>query len=98
VLILNSIQEVYNDLEQILPDLNIEHQMSLKIIIMGIPNATISVELIATVIAHLLARKSRQISLNREQNTREITNLMKIEEFIAKNKVEWMSNGKFLRI
>ncbi len=85
-------------MEQILPDLNIEHQMSLKIIIMGIPNATISVELIATVIAHLLARKSRQISLNREQNTREITNLMKIEEFIAKNKVEWMSNGKFLRI
>jgi len=49
VLILNSKQEVYNDLEQILPNLNIEHQISQKIIIMGIQNATISVELIATV-------------------------------------------------
>jgi hypothetical protein len=71
-------------LQQILTDLNIDYQVSQKSIIIGIQNAPISVELIVTVIAHLLARKCRPKSLNSDRIKREITSLMKTEDFIAK--------------
>jgi hypothetical protein len=77
-------RETWDNLQQILTELNIEYQVSFKSIIMGIQNAPISVELIVMVIAHLLARKCRPKSLIRDQIKREITNLMKTKEFIAK--------------
>jgi len=77
-------RETWDNLQQILTDLSIDYQVSLKSIIMGIQNAPISVELIVTVIARLLARKCRPKSLNSDQIKREITSLMKTEEFIAK--------------
>jgi len=54
---------------------------------MGIQNA-ISVELIVTVIARILARKSRPKALSREIIISEIINIMKVEHHIAKR------NGK----
>jgi hypothetical protein len=77
-------RETWDNLQQILTDLSIDYQVSLKSIIMGIQNAPISVELIVTVIARLLARKCRPKSLNSDRIKREITSLMKTEEFIAK--------------
>jgi exonuclease III len=83
----------WNTLQQIFLDLNIEYQISLKSIIMGIQNAPISIELIVTVVARLLARKGRPKSLNREQINREIVSLIKIEEHIARktNKMDFHS-------
>jgi hypothetical protein len=77
-------RETWDNLQQILTDLSIDYQVSLKSIIKGIQNASISVELIVTVIAQLLARKCRPKSLNSNRIKREITSLMKTEEFIAK--------------
>jgi len=82
-------RETWNNLQLILLNLNIEYEISLKSIIMGIQNAPISVELIVTVIARLLARKCRPKSLSRDMIVSEIINIMKVEQHIAKR------NGKF---
>ena len=73
-------------MQQILSDLNIDYQISLKSIILGIQNAPTSVELTVTVIARLLARKCRPKSLSRNVIVSEIINIMKVEQYIAKRK------------
>ena len=53
---------------------------------MGIQNAPISVELVVTVIARLLARRGRPKSLSKEVIINEIKTIMKVEHYIAKKK------------
>ena len=77
-------RETWNNLQLILSNLNIDYQISLKSIILGIHSAPISVELIVTVIARLLARKSRPKSLSRDVIVSEIINIMKVEQYIAR--------------
>ncbi len=72
-------RKTWDNLQQILTYFNIEYQISLKSIIMVIQNAPISVELIVTVTAHLLARKCKPKSLN---------SLIKTEEFLQKSWVK----------
>ena len=79
-------RETWNNLQQILSNLNIDYQISLKSIILGIQNAPTSVELVVTVIARLLARKCRPKSLSRNAIVSEIINIMKVEQYIAKRK------------
>jgi exonuclease III/uncharacterized protein YlzI (FlbEa/FlbD family) len=79
-------RETWNNLQVILSNLNVDYQISLKSIILGIENAPPSVELIVTVIARLLARKCRPKSLSRNTIESEILNIMKIEHCIAKRK------------
>ena len=77
-------RETWNNLQQILSNLNIDYQISLKS--MGIQNVPTSVELVVTVIARLLARKCRPKSLSRNAIVSEIINIMKVEQYIAKRK------------
>ena len=79
-------RETWNNLQQILSNLNIDYLISLKSIILGIQNAPTSVELVVTVIARLLARKCRPKSLSRNAIVSEIINIMKVEQYIAKRK------------
>ena len=79
-------RDTWNNLQLILTNLNIDYQISLKSIILGIQNAPPSVELIVTVIARLLARKCRPKSLTRNAIESEIHNIMKVEQYIAKRK------------
>jgi hypothetical protein len=84
-------RETWNNLQLILSNLNIDYQILLKSIILGIQNAPISVELIVAIIARLLARKDRPKSLSRDVIVSEIVNIMKVEQYIAKrnNKLEF---------
>ena len=79
-------RETWNNLQSVFNNLSIDYQISLKSIIMGIQNAPISVELVVTIIARLLARKGRPKSLSKEVLINEIKNIMKVEQYITMKK------------
>ena len=79
-------RETWNNLQSILSNLSIDYQILLKSIIMGIQNAPISVELVVTIIACLLARKGRPKLLSKEVIINEIKNIIKVKQYKAMKK------------